>query len=135
MVFASLMNLLLAQGAGGGGAPAGGDGGLGGMGGFFIPMLAMLAFVYLLMIRPAQKQEKQRKQMIYTIKRGDDVVFCGGIMGTVIGIKEKTAGTATDGDEVTIRTDGNNKLRVLRSSIYQVTPTSTEAAEVAEKSA
>jgi preprotein translocase subunit YajC len=135
MIFASMMNLLLAQ-AGGGGAPAGGDGGgVSGMGGFFIPMLAMLAFVYLLMIRPAQKQEKQRKQMIYTIKRGDDVIFCGGIMGTVVAIKEKVAGTPADGDEVVIRTDGNNKLRVQRSSIYQVTPASTEAAEVAEKSA
>ncbi len=133
----SWVAFLFAQAApagGGGAAPAGGGGGLDSMG-MFVPMIAMLALVWFLMIRPAQKQERERKKKIYSLKRGDEVVFAGGIMGTVVNIKEKTGGTAADADEVTVRTDGNNRLRVLRSSIYQITPATSETTEPSEKSA
>jgi preprotein translocase subunit YajC len=132
---AGILSLVLAQAPAGNNPPAGGPGGGELFGGFFIPIVIMLGLAYFLMIRPAKKQEQERKKMIYALKRGDEVVFCGGILGTVAGIKEKTSGSAGDGDEISVRTDGNNKLRILRSSIYQVTPSSSEASESAEKSA
>jgi preprotein translocase subunit YajC len=127
----STIHFLVAQ-AQQNGAPAGG--GIDPLGGMFIPMLIILGLMYFILMRPAQKQEKERKLKVYAIKRGDEVVFSGGILGTVVAIKEKTSGAPADGDEITVRTDGSNKLRVLRSSIYQVTPASVEA-EAMEKSA
>ena len=91
---------------------------------FGIPLL----LAWFILLRPAQKQEKERKKAIYTIKRGDDVTFAGGILGTVAGIKEKTPGTPGDGDEITVKVL-DSKLRILRSSIYAITPASEESRE------
>ena len=122
---------LFAQAAGGAAAPAPGapEGG----GGFasMQPLILMgvtLFLMWFILLRPAQKQEKERKKQIYFIKRGDDVTFAGGILGTVAGIKEKTPGTPGDGDEITVKVL-DSKLRILRSSIYAITPASEESKE------
>jgi len=124
---------LFAQAAGGS-APAGGQGAPegGGMAAlqplifFGIPLL----LAWFILLRPAQKQEKERKKAIYLIKKGDEVTFSGGILGSVLSIKEKTAGTASDNDEVTVKVI-DTKLRVLHSSIYAITPATDEAKEPA----
>jgi preprotein translocase subunit YajC len=119
---------LFAQAANGAAAPAQGapEGGLG-------PALQPLIFfgiplllAWFILLRPAQKQEKERKKAIYLIKKGDEVTFAGGILGTVAGIKEKVAGTPGDGDEITVKVI-DSKLRILRSSIYAITPASEES--------
>lgn len=89
---------------------------------FGVPLL----LAWFLLLRPAQKQEKERKKAIYLIKKGDDVTFSGGILGTVASIKEKTPGTPGDNDEVTVKVL-ESKLRILRSSIYAITPATSEA--------
>lgn len=123
---------LFAQAAGGGSAPAQGAPEQGGFGAlqplFFFGIPLLLAWFILL--RPAQKQEKERKKAIYLLKKGDDVTFSGGILGTVAGIKEKTAGTAGDNDEITVKVL-DTKLRILRSSIYAISPASEDAKEPA----
>ena len=93
---------------------------------FGIPLL----LAWFILLRPAQKQEKERKKAIYLIKKGDEVTFSGGILGTVAAIKEKTAGTAGDNDEITVKVL-ETKLRILRSSIYSITPASEESREPA----
>jgi preprotein translocase subunit YajC len=120
-------SMILAQAAGGGGAPAGGDPGASGGLNLLIMFGPLLLLFWFLILRPAQKQEKQRKQQIYALKKGDDVAFAGGLLGTVVAIKEKVAGTPADGDEVTIRVDGANRVRALRSSIYQIFPSTAES--------
>lgn len=123
---------LFAQAAGGGAAPAQGAPEGGGMAAlqplifFGIPLL----LAWFILLRPAQKQEKERKKAIYLIKRGDEVTFAGGILGTVAGIKEKVAGTPGDNDEITVKVL-ESKLRVLRSSIYAIVPASEESKEPA----
>lgn len=123
-------SFLVAQAAGGGAAPAGGGaegaGPAGGLGGMLIPFAIMMLFMWLILLRPAQKQEKERKKAIYLLKKGDEVTFSGGILGTVQSIKEKTAGTAGDNDEIVVKTL-EAKLRILRSSIYSITPADAEA--------
>lgn len=94
------------------------------MGGLQFPLLMciMFFFAYFILIRPAQNQEKARKLAIMKgLKKGDDVTFAGGILGTVVSIKEKTAGTPSDNDEITVKTL-ESKLRILRSSIYTIVP-------------
>jgi preprotein translocase subunit YajC len=115
---------LLAQAAGGAAPAGGGAADAGPMGGLQFPLLMciMFFFAYFILIRPAQNQEKARKLAIMKgLKKGDDVTFAGGILGTVVSIKEKTAGTPSDNDEITVKTL-ESKLRILRSSIYTIVP-------------
>lgn len=124
---------LFAQAAGGGTAPAGGGAEQPGLGGALQPLIFFgipLLLAWFILLRPAQKQEKERKKAIYLIKKGDDITFSGGILGTVAGIKEKTAGTAGDNDEITVKVL-DTKLRILRSSIYAISPAGEESKEPA----
>lgn len=71
----------------------------------------MLVIFYFMLIRPQQRREKERRQMLAAIKTGDRVVFCGGILGIVTNVKEKT---------FTIKVDEGVKLEVVRGAVTQV---------------
>jgi len=115
-----------------------GGGGAGGSGAdpFFMPMLliALLIPFYFVVLRPAQKQEKERKAMVAGVKKNDEVVTTGGIVGTVSHIKEKAVG---DEDLIILRIDDKIKLPVLRSAVYRVVARTdagtSEAAKEPEK--
>ena len=64
-----------AQGAGGGGAAGGLIG--------FVPILLIFVIMYILMIRPQQKKAREHKAMIEALRRGDQVVTRGGLIGKV----------------------------------------------------
>src|SRR5687768_17019934 len=90
-------------------APAQGGGGPGGMmGGMFIPMILMFGIFYFLIIRPQSKKAKLHQQMLAELKKGDDVVTTGGVLGRITGIKD---------DEVTLQVQEGVRLRVLRSAV------------------
>ncbi|NIY79037.1 MAG: preprotein translocase subunit YajC [Rhodobacteraceae bacterium] len=54
----------------------------------FAPLILIFAIMYFLMIRPQQKKMKQHKAMIEAVRRGDEVVTAGGIMGKVVKVRE-----------------------------------------------
>lgn len=89
----------------------------------FLFQIAMIfAIFYFLMIRPQQKQRKAHEERLRTIKKGDEIVTAGGIVGEVVHIRE----TVKDGkrepgmeDRVTIRS-GESRLVVERSRIARV---------------
>ncbi len=95
---------------------------------FLIQVVAIFAIFYFLLIRPQQKQRRQHEEALRNIKRGDEVVTAGGIVGEIVHIKE----TVVDGaprkgmeDRVTIRS-GESRLVVERGRIAKVvTPTTT----------
>jgi preprotein translocase subunit YajC len=110
---------LLAQEAPAEGKPAGGGGGL------FDPWTLLmiglpLVFLYLIVLNPNRKQERQRKAMLANLQKNDEVVTMGGIVGTVVSIKEKAGGVAGQEDVVTLRIDDRTRLTVLRSSIIRI---------------
>lgn len=78
----------------------------------FLPIILMFVIFYFLLIRPQQKRQKEQEQMVKALKKGDRVVTVGGIIGTVVGTKEKEVVIKVGDDEV--------KLELLRSSISQV---------------
>jgi preprotein translocase subunit YajC len=83
-------------------------------------MFAILGFMfYMLMIRPQQKKAKDHATLLSTLRAGDKVVTSGGIMGTVVGVKEKT---------VSIRS-ADTKLEVLKSSVNEITERSSSSSE------
>lgn len=89
---------------------------------FLFQIAAIFAIFYFLMIRPQQKQRKAHEASILAIKKGDQIVTSGGIVGEVIHIKEglkdgqQVAGL---GDHITIKS-GESRLVVTRGRIAAV---------------
>ena len=49
----------------------------------FIPLILIFVIFYFFLIRPQQKRVKEHKLMTQNLKRGDEVITSGGIIGTV----------------------------------------------------
>jgi preprotein translocase subunit YajC len=78
-----------------------------------VQLLIFFLIFYFLLIRPSIKARKEQEKMINSVKMGDDIVFCSGILGHVTNIKDKT---------VVVKVDDNVKLEILKSAITSVTP-------------
>jgi preprotein translocase subunit YajC len=100
------LNVILAQ------APA--SGGQGSPMGLIVPMGLMLIIVYFMMIRPQQQRAKQQAQLLEKLKNGDRVLTSAGIVGVVVGIKEKATPPV-----VSIRS-ADSKFEVLKSSVTDI---------------
>jgi preprotein translocase subunit YajC len=88
--------LILAQA--GGGSPLGTFG-----------FLAVLVFImYFVMIRPQQKQMKEQRAMLASLKKGDEVVTAGGMLGKIHLVEERT---------VTLEVASGVRIRVLKTAI------------------
>ncbi len=92
-------------------APATGQGGLIGM---MAPMLIVFAIFYFLMIRPQQQQQKKHKAMIEAIKKGDEVITRGGMIGTIYGIADNV---------VTLEVENGVRFKMLRDQIASLRTT------------
>jgi preprotein translocase subunit YajC len=94
--------------------PAGGGPPPSPFGSLLMPMVVMGAIVYFLMIRPQSREKKKIANMLAALKKNDRVVTIGGIIGTVVSVRD---------DEVTLKVDesNNTKLTFRRSAIQTVT--------------
>lgn len=54
----------------------------------FLPLIILFVIFYFLLIRPQQKKAKEHKQMVQNLKKGDEVVTQGGIVGKVTDVSE-----------------------------------------------
>lgn len=93
---------------------------------------AIFAIFYFVLLRPQQKQKKLHQDMVANLKKGDEIVTNGGIIGEVMFIAPNTKakdGTIVAGmsDKVTIKS-GESRLIVERGRIAQVTTTSGTSA-------
>jgi preprotein translocase subunit YajC len=82
--------------------------------GFLFPLAMMAVVFYFLLIRPQSRDKKRRAEMIKAIKKNDRVVTIGGIVGTVVSVKD---------DDITLKVDesSNTKITFTRSAIQRVT--------------
>lgn len=78
----------------------------------FVPLILIFAIMYFLLIRPQQKKLKEHKAMVEALRRGDQVLTQGGIVGKVVKVNE-------DG-MLEVEIAEGIKVKVLRSSISQV---------------
>jgi preprotein translocase subunit YajC len=112
-------------------AQAGGSGSL-------MPLLVQFALIigiiYFIMVRPQQKQRQKHESALKALKRGDEVVTAGGIIGEVIHIREtsKDGGGNRLDDRVTIKS-GESRLIVERGKIARINGAAS-AAESSSKS-
>jgi preprotein translocase subunit YajC len=106
---ASLLLLLIAPREGANGALV-----------FAVQMAAVAAIFYFIMIRPQKKEQERFRAMLDALKKGDEVITAGGIIGTVV---------HAEADRVTIKTAESTRIVVERARIAKVTSakTTTEA--------
>ena len=78
----------------------------------FIPLILIFVIFYFFLIRPQQKKVKEHKLMVTALKRGDEVVTSGGIVGKI----EKVLGD----DKVDILISENVTVQVVQSTIQSV---------------
>jgi preprotein translocase subunit YajC len=101
-------------------APTGGFGG--GLGPLLFQLAAISAIIYLFMIRPQQKQRKEHEERLRNLKRGDQVVTVGGLVGEVMHMKETTGANGpirNMDDHITLKT-GEARVVVERGRIARV---------------
>lgn len=80
--------------------------------GQFLPLILIFAIMYFLLIRPQQKKVKQHQAMVEAVRRGDQIVTQGGLIGKVVKVK--------DDNEVEVELAENVKVRVVKSTIATV---------------
>ena len=75
----------------------------------FIPLILIFVIFYFFLIRPQQKRVKDHKQMVENLKRGDEIITSGGIIGTIDKIMED--------DRIEVIISDNVKVQIIRSTI------------------
>ena len=78
----------------------------------FVPLILIFAIMYFLLIRPQQKKVKEHKAMVDGLRRGDQVVTAGGLIGKGVNVK--------DDGELEVELADNVKVRVVQSTIATV---------------
>ena len=78
----------------------------------FIPLILIFVIFYFFLIRPQQKRAKDHKAMVAALKRGDEVVTSGGIVGKV----ERILGE----DKLDLLISENVTVQVVQSTIQNV---------------
>ena len=97
-----------------------------GMGSTLIMLVLMIAIFYFMLIRPENKRKKEAEQMRSAVKKGDKITTIGGIVGTVVDVKESRIVIETSADQV--------RLELEKWSISS-NETATEAAKAEAKKA
>lgn len=77
-----------------------------------VPLILIFAIMYFLLIRPQQKKLKEHQEMVKALRRGDQVVTQGGLIGKVTKVK--------DDNELEVEIASGVAVRVVRSTITQV---------------
>ena len=75
----------------------------------FIPLILIFVIFYFFLIRPQQKKVKEHKLMVSALKRGDEVITSGGIVGKI----EKVF----DDDKLDLVISENVTIKVIKSTI------------------
>ena len=78
--------------------------------GFAFQIVLILAIFYFILFRPQQKQRKQQERSLREIKKGDEIVTAGGIIGEVIHIKETMKDGARGRDDGGPRHDQERRV-------------------------
>ena len=119
------LSLILAQAGGGGGGSS--------LTPFIVQFALIIAIIYFIMVRPQQKQRRQHETALRALKRGDEVVTAGGIVGEVIHIKEMATDAKANkmDDRVTIKS-AESRLVVERGRIARIINVAGTAATTAK---
>ena len=83
-----------------------------------VPLALIVVVFYFALIRPQQKKAKEQAEMLKSVRPGDKIITNGGIIATVVTVKEKS---------ISIRS-ADAKFEITKSAIAQITERSGEVA-------
>ena len=81
--------------------------------GQFIPLILIFAIMYFLLIRPQQKRLKEHQAMLAALRRGDQIVTAGGIVGKITRVKDED-------EQVEVEIASGTIVKVMRPTIARV---------------
>jgi preprotein translocase subunit YajC len=79
----------------------------------FMPLLAMAVIFWFLILRPQMRKQKEQATKIAGIKKGDQVLTAGGLLGKVIKV---------DDDYAELELGPNVKVKAVKSTLLDVIP-------------
>jgi len=82
-----------------------------------IYLVAFIGIMWFLIIGPQRRLQKRHQQMVAAVKKGDEIMSEGGIIGTVVHVAD---------DRVTIKTAENTRIVLARMKIARVTSGESE---------
>lgn len=109
----------------------------GGESGFmtFLPLILIFVVFYFLLIRPQQKKVKQHREMVAGVKRGDQVVTGGGLVGTVTKVDDESFCTVELTEGVKVKVVKSTLTDILnRTEPAEAQPAANDAGPVERKS-
>ena len=76
----------------------------------FLPIILIFVVMYFLLFRGPRKKQQEHKKMVRSLEKNDRVRTIGGIIGTIVDVKD---------DEITLKIDesNNTKIKVASSAI------------------
>jgi len=78
----------------------------------FIPLILIFVIFYFFLIRPQQKKVKEHKAMVSALKRGDDVITSGGIVGKIEKVYED--------DKVDLSISEGVTIKIIKSTVQSL---------------
>ena len=78
----------------------------------FIPLILIFIIFYFFLIRPQQKRVKDHRSMVDGLKRGDEIITSGGIIGIIDRVLED--------DRIEVLISNDVKVQVIRSTITSI---------------
>ena len=78
----------------------------------FVPLILIFVIFYFFLIRPQQKKVKDHKLMVTALKRGDEVITSGGIVGIIERVHED--------DKIDLSISENVTVKVVKSTIQNL---------------
>ena len=76
-----------------------------------LPFMAILGVFYFLLIRPESKRRKEHEQLLSNLGKGDTVLSNGGIVGTVVAVKENL---------ITLQVADGVRIKIVRNAIQGI---------------
>jgi preprotein translocase subunit YajC len=77
-----------------------------------LPFVAIFVIMYFLILRPQQKRAKQHTEMVKNVRRGDNVVTSGGLIGKVTKV--------VDDEQIEVEIADGVKVRQMRAMVSDV---------------
>ena len=74
----------------------------------FLPFIAIAVVFYFVFFRPQQRQQKTHQSFLGGLKKGDEVVTSGGMVGRIASVEDRT---------VHLDVGGGTKLRILKAQV------------------
>ncbi len=82
----------------------------------FLPLIFIFVLFYFMIIRPQMKQQKEQKSMIEALKKGDEIVTSGGIVGKINKVSD---------DFVQLEVSADSEITIQKQSIQSALPKGT----------